>query len=1024
MPEEMLNSLAWDAIGGEAGSWLDPFFPGPAPIGDLPGMGDRYRDLSFLGEGATARVYRALDTLLQRQVAIKVLKDPGGSSLVEARAQARVEHPHICRIYEVGKGFIVMQLVEGPTLAHLAPALGFEDKLRIIRDVALGVHAAHQKGLIHLDLKLNNVLVQTGEEGTQHPVVSDFGMVRGEASDPARGCPMGTPPYTSPEQLGGDIGRLSRRTDVYGLGVMLYVLLAGVIPFEIHTFPELLDAILHAPPVPLRQRLPELPRDLARIVQRCLEKDPEARYATAKEFADDLERFLRAEPVDAMGGGRLYRAAKWLHRNRKLRWAGGIALALLFGTAVVMAQRNQFLAQQAEWDHHFQKTVEEMRTALDQTYRLPPHDIEGELQGAQALLGTLDGERARGGRPAQGPAYLALGQAQFLLDAKAPMAVTYLQKAWDTGYRVESGRAWLALALIRRYQAERRAILSTTADADTQRLQLESCRQRLQQARRLLVGRSGPDQARLTHLLELAEAASSDITDYDKQIYLARTYRARFPNDLEGMLEEAEALGAKADDLAQKAANSPGVYPPPCGSQVEPLRQAAGDILRQLARIAPSHPGVYAALAQWNQRQSQWPTERTPSSALLYEQTRKWLDAGLTVCPHSTQLISQYAMFLSNQELLYRLERGLDLAPLKHRMQTLFRLTLTEAGRLSHMEVAAAMCQYILACSAFDKPASFSLPEITQAMLRDPVPTGGLSPLLFGPTIGRLLLESGQDPRPCLGEFLGAKAPADDLESIACASMNLILAEHAWLTGQGAGSFLDAADLCLKTLKPYAMLRGELELSSRLLRAQTTGSVEAWTRVEETIGQMEHASSNQVLTQVYTLEARIALARRRVETGLDAGALLKNLRTCLEHLDTDKRIPKVYRDQCMASVSLLEAQGVPRPVPLLLEGLAALDQVVRATASTPGLEARRRRPPGASVVGAFPGRIQKTRGELMLVLAKVDKGPGARSRWASRAVAAFQRALRLNSNLRRHIAPLLLQAQVLLPSHGDSRAPS
>jgi serine/threonine-protein kinase len=197
----------------------------------------RYEVGELLGEGGMARVHRAFDKVLKRTVALKLLRSDDPlliqRFLREARAQAKVAHEHICPIYEVGvlggRPFIAMQLVEGETLGAAQAKMTLEQRVRVLREVAEAVDAAHQAGLIHRDLKPANILVERTESGEWKPYVLDFGIAR-EAS--AEGLTMtgqllGTPHYMSPEQALGRAAEVDRRTDVYALGATLYELCAG-----------------------------------------------------------------------------------------------------------------------------------------------------------------------------------------------------------------------------------------------------------------------------------------------------------------------------------------------------------------------------------------------------------------------------------------------------------------------------------------------------------------------------------------------------------------------------------------------------------------------------------------------------------------------------------------------------------------------------------------------------------------------------------------------------------------------------
>ncbi|NTV74212.1 MAG: serine/threonine protein kinase, partial [Holophaga sp.] len=1016
----VLDSLAWDAVSQvEAeGSWVDPLFRGPAAIGDLPGMGDRYRDLVPLGEGATARVYRAMDTLLQRPVAIKVLKDPGGPSLAEARAQAQVEHANVCRIYEVGKGFLVMALVDGPTLARLAPDLGRDAKLRILRDVALGVHAAHQKGLLHLDLKLNNILMETHEDGSLHPTVSDFGMVRGNVPDATQNCPMGTPPYTSPEQLAGDTARLGKATDVYALGVMLYVLLAGCSPFDAKDFQGLLDAMAAGSHIPLRRRLPKLPRDLERIVKRCMEKEPANRYATARDLAEDLDRFLRTEPVLAMGSGRFYRIGKWVRRNPKVQWLGALSLVLLALTMVIMARHSAFLSQQAEWDHHFLRIVEELRGERDRIYRLPPHDIDPEMAKAKEVLASLEAARIQGGKAAEGPGYLALGQAHHLLDPREAEAVKCFQKAWDLGYRTESVRAWLALTLVDRYQAVARQEIAFLQPGEAQRADQEARQRYLVPARAMLKGRGSPEQARLAHLVELAEAASEGNLGDDRRIRMAQDYRARFPNDLDALFEEAAALMDKADLMAHRAGLGSPVYPPRCSGEVEPVREEAKAILLKLRQIAPSHPKVYATLADFAQRQYHYPTDRTSRPTALLDQCRGWLDEGSNVSRTDQEVLASRATYLGSMAIDFELRRGLPVGPTIRALQDLIHQAARASGSRAYQTSLYQMHNCVQACNAYGLDTTPAIVETAFELLdhgragedRIALASAGLASLQ--------LLETGGDPGPLVQVAL-QKIQAADLPGTAQGIiLELTRAEHANLTGRDARPFLDRAQALLGTFNPQTMFRWYFWTSIALERALSTQRAEDWEALEGSLRQRDELAKGNpgVWIQASVWRAREALLRHRQDAGEDIGPALASALQALEATEANQGsgLPTWFTQR--ATLRLLQARQSGDPLPLLRMGLEDVEAAfvhmrpmskaeIRADAwSRPGLShgAARR-----------PGRILKLKGELLLAMARIQPLPSARARTARQALACFSQSSAFNANLERGLQPLREEARAI-----------
>ena len=265
-------------------------------------------------------VYRATDTKLGRDVALKVLpaemaRDPKRLARFqrEARAVAALNHPHIVTIFSVeeadGVYFLTMELVEGQPLDRLIPKQGFplDRLLEIVTPLAEALSAAHEKGIVHRDLKPANVMVTS--EGRVK--VLDFGLAKETHAEHAgdvtlslaakteAGVVMGTPAYMSPEQVTGDV--VDHRTDIFSLGIMLYELATGQRPFQGRSSAELSSSILRDTPKPVSDLRADLPGDLARVIRRCLEKDPRRRLQTARDVGNEL-RDLARQPVQAVPG--------------------------------------------------------------------------------------------------------------------------------------------------------------------------------------------------------------------------------------------------------------------------------------------------------------------------------------------------------------------------------------------------------------------------------------------------------------------------------------------------------------------------------------------------------------------------------------------------------------------------------------------------------------------------------------------------------------------------------------------------
>jgi serine/threonine protein kinase len=281
--------------------------PSP-PEEALPKRMSGHKILSEIGSGGMGRVLLGVDEALGRRVAIKVLNSRYlNNSLLrsrfmqEARAMARLSHPNIVRIYNLGQPeeipHFVMEYVEGTSLTEAARALTLEQKVELMRKTVLAVEFLHQHQVVHRDLKPGNILVGPDLE----PKVLDFGLAHQAHSDPSltlAGEIMGTPDYFSPEQSRADPS-LDARTDIFSLGVILYQLLTGALPFRADTLPDQMQKICTQDPVLPRHLNKHIPGDLQNVCLKALEKNPEDRYQTTREMADDLDRYLAGEPVQA-----------------------------------------------------------------------------------------------------------------------------------------------------------------------------------------------------------------------------------------------------------------------------------------------------------------------------------------------------------------------------------------------------------------------------------------------------------------------------------------------------------------------------------------------------------------------------------------------------------------------------------------------------------------------------------------------------------------------------------------------------
>ncbi|MBD3674658.1 MAG: serine/threonine protein kinase [Planctomycetaceae bacterium] len=295
-----------------------------------------------LGRGGMGVVFRARQTDLKRDVAIKVIRSHQLADdeelrrfQVEAQAAARLKHPNIVAVHEIGdvdgQHYFAMDYVTGETLSDRLKAgpLDVDEAASLLIPIAEAVHYLHGHQVMHRDLKPSNILLN--EDG--QPLVTDFGLARIYGNDEAQqtqtGVIIGTPSYMSPEQAAGRVKLITHRSDIYSLGAILYEMLTGQPPFKKdNPLDTIVQVIEQEPQLPRRLR-PGLPRDLEKICLKCLEKDPDKRYATADEFAKDLDRYLRGEHVQAASPSIVNRVTRWARRfpASSSRWAGVFAVA-------------------------------------------------------------------------------------------------------------------------------------------------------------------------------------------------------------------------------------------------------------------------------------------------------------------------------------------------------------------------------------------------------------------------------------------------------------------------------------------------------------------------------------------------------------------------------------------------------------------------------------------------------------------------------------------------------------------------
>src|SRR5205814_3273822 len=325
------------------------------PVTMLMDFGD-YELLEQIGRGGQGVVFRARQKSLNRTVALKVINLGQWASKahlkrfrLEAEAAARLEHPGIVPIHEVGERdgscYFSMKFIEGGQLDEVVrrEAMPIRRAVEFIAKVARIVHYAHEHGILHRDIKPGNILLDAKGE----PHLTDFGLARlveTESTMTRTLDVLGTPSYMAPEQALGNNAAVSSVTDIYGLGAVLYQLLTGQPPFAGGATYETSKLLLDTEPRQPRLLNPKIDRDLSTMCLKCLEKDPKRRYSSALALAEDLEHWLRHEPIQARHTGVFARGGKWVRRNP--------TSTLLVAALVGLAATAGWIAWKSELIHH------------------------------------------------------------------------------------------------------------------------------------------------------------------------------------------------------------------------------------------------------------------------------------------------------------------------------------------------------------------------------------------------------------------------------------------------------------------------------------------------------------------------------------------------------------------------------------------------------------------------------------------------------------------------------------------------
>lgn len=433
--------------------------PGTYPVDQW----DRYRFVRFLGQGGMGKVYLAEDLSLSRKVALKFFRGEDAILLArflqEARAQARIVHDHVGKVYEVGdvegKQYIAMQYIDGKTLGDAAQEMVLDQKIRVMRQVAEALHSAHMSGLIHRDIKPSNIMLEKTETGEWKPYVVDFGLAKElhASGMTVSGVLLGTPAYMPPEQARGEIREMDRRSDVYSLGATLHEILCGKPPFDGPPL-DVLRQVLEEDPVPLRKLNPRVPEDLETIVLKCLQKEPQRRYDSARALAEDLENYLEGDPVVARRSSVTYRV---FTRARKHKWTSAAILVAILAMLLFAGgmARSRYLAGKREaLARQLGEEVRDIEATMESAYLLPLHDVTYARDRVRQKMKWIESQMQHEGDDSVGLCHDALGRGHLILHEHSK-AREHLELAWNKFHYQKPEVAFaLGLALVEIYKEQ------------------------------------------------------------------------------------------------------------------------------------------------------------------------------------------------------------------------------------------------------------------------------------------------------------------------------------------------------------------------------------------------------------------------------------------------------------------------------------------------------------------------------------------------------------------------------------------